>query len=238
MARTGAVSPVPRDDGAVPDPLPRWPDLVAAFVHAGDGAAALAHADEVGAAWTSPSALSGFTVGGLVSHLYAALRRLEVAMDDDLPEQPVPVPVAAFYGANRLADEAAPLAGIPAAIVEDAEHRAELGHQAVVRRLDEVRQRLGARLPADDPDRPVPVVQVPGGTTSLAGYVRTRIVELVVHTDDLATSVGRSAAPPADAAAVTIGVLLELGEARVGNLGVIRAMSRAERAGPDDLRVL
>jgi hypothetical protein len=90
-------------------------------------------------------------------------------------------------------------------------------------------------LPGVAPDRLVPVLTIPGAATTFENYMRSRVVELIAHTDDLAVSVG--VAPP-EPGSVAIGALVELARARSGYLGVIRGLARAERAGPDDLRAL
>jgi hypothetical protein len=64
-------------------------------------------------------------------------------------------------------------------------------------------------------------------------------VELVVHIDDLAVSVGRPTPDlPATATACTIGCLLEIARTRHGDLAVVRALSRRERDPISALRVL
>jgi hypothetical protein len=93
-------------------------------------------------------------------------------------------------------------------------------------------------LSTADPARLVSVVNVRGGATPLETYLRTRVVELVVHGDDLSASVGLAYEVPAAAAEVTLGVCLELARARSGDLAVVRAFTRRERADPGTLRVL
>ena len=73
-------------------------------------------------------------------------------------------------------------------------------------------------------------------------YLTTRVVELCVHTDDLTVSVvsvGRAdGEPPRLVADLVISLLVELARSRSGDLRVIRALVRRERAGSDVLRVL
>ena len=88
--------------------------------------------------------------------------------------------------------------------------------------------------------RPVPVVRVPGGQVALAEYLRTRVLELVVHGDDVVCSVaGMSAAsPPPGTMGTCMDVCLELARARAGDLPVLRAFTRRERAEKDVFLVL
>ena len=88
--------------------------------------------------------------------------------------------------------------------------------------------------------RPVAVIRVSGAQTSLREYLRTRVLELVVHGDDLVCSVPGLAAPdpPPGSLEVSLAVCLELAQARVGGLAALRAFTRSERALPGALRVL
>jgi hypothetical protein len=61
-------------------------------------------------------------------------------------------------------------------------------------------------------------------------WLPTRVMELVVHGDDLAASVGIDAPPPSEAAAVTIDLMVALARAVHGDLAVVRALARRERA--------
>ncbi|HEY2213594.1 MAG TPA: hypothetical protein VGH31_00965, partial [Acidimicrobiales bacterium] len=67
-----------------------------------------------------------------------------------------------------------------------------------------------------------------------------RILELIVHGDDLVASIPglRVPDPPAAAIDVCVSVCLELARARVGDVAVLRAFTRAERAEEGALRVL
>ena len=93
-------------------------------------------------------------------------------------------------------------------------------------------------IPGADPGRLVSVLNVRNGATTLEEYLRTRVVELAVHGDDLAVSVGLRYEVPPVAADVVLGVCLELARARSGDLAVLRAFVRRERADADVLRVL
>ncbi len=86
--------------------------------------------------------------------------------------------------------------------------------------------------------RLVPVWRIENGSTHLADYLHTRIVELLVHTDDLATSVDVRAVPPRDAATAAFLVFIELARSRFGDVAVLRAFARRERGDAETLRVL
>lgn len=55
-----------------------------AFFEAAELAAGLLAHEAVAQSWEQPSALDGFSVGGLAAHMYTGARRLEVALDEDV----------------------------------------------------------------------------------------------------------------------------------------------------------
>jgi hypothetical protein len=98
-------------------------------------------------------------------------------------------------------------------------------------------ERLSERLPGEDPERRL---KVAGDLVmTLADYLRTRVVELVVHGDDLAASVGLDFGPiSSDAASTAIDVLIEVARVRHGDMPVLRALTRHERDTVQALRVM
>lgn len=67
----------------------------------------------------------------------------------------------------------------------------------------------------------------------LDGYLRTRCVELVVHTDDLAASIGLPTHEPDRAAvAVALDVIFEMCRARAGDAEVLRHWPARKGASP------
>ena len=88
--------------------------------------------------------------------------------------------------------------------------------------------------------RPIPIIRVPGGQVTLSEYLPTRILEVIVHGDDVVCSVPglHVPDPPPAAIAASLAVCVELARARVGDLASLRAFTRAERSLPEALRVL
>jgi hypothetical protein len=215
--------------------------IVDVFWSAFEAAAAVVASDEVRASWTTPSALDGYDVGGLVAHLFVATERTASVLEAEEPAGPgvVVVDVAGFYGPNRMSSPADRTAGLPAFLRDDGARRAAAGRDAVVDAFMELPRRLRPLLGAAAPDRLVPVVQVKGGAARLDDYLRTRVVELVVHTDDLLCSVALPAPELAeDVLDAVTSLFVELAVARAGGRGVLRGFARAERADVDVLRVL
>jgi uncharacterized protein (TIGR03083 family) len=215
------------------------PEHLQPFVLACELATGIIGDRRVAARWRDPSGLPGFSVGGVAAHMYAATRRFEVALDEPVAGEPIVLGVGEFYGLNRVDDPSDLQGGLHPLLREDAERRAGYGPAAVADRFTAVVGRLFDRLPNEPANRLVPVWTVAGGATPLTVYVATRVVELVVHADDLASSAGlEPLTVPPEAASTAIGVFVEMARHRSGDLAVVRAFARRERAGADTLRVL
>ncbi len=233
-ARTMPVAYCPGVHAAA---LPR--DLVDAYFAAVDWLQAMLGRAEVVAAWGAPSAVARYTVGGVAAHDVQGVVWLEQLLEDAEPVGGRTVELGEFYGMNRVDGEAVedPLAD---SLRETAEGLATTGAPAVAAGCAVARRELVGLLGGASAGRAVPVLRVSGGRVALSDYLRTRVLEVVVHGDDVACSVGGLEVPdpPATSVEVCLGVCLELAEARVGALGALRAFTRAERAVPGALRVL
>ncbi|MGH9136024.1 MAG: maleylpyruvate isomerase N-terminal domain-containing protein [Acidimicrobiales bacterium] len=195
---------------------------------------------EVAERWADDSALAGMTVGGLVGHLLQTIRRAEATLDGPSPPGALGRPVD-WYGANR--------ATTPADVESDEVHRfirddgervAGRGRDAVIDHLERVVERLPACLAANPAGRTVEVWRTKRAVP-LADYLASRVVELLVHADDVAASVGLEPPdPPPEAAAIAERFLLDVARGRAGDTAVLRALTRAERDDDpgDVLRVL
>jgi hypothetical protein len=104
------------------------------------------------------------------------------------------------------------------------------GVDALTTQTEIVLAELRTALPAEAPDRSV---RLPWAEWSLTldDLLITRMMEIAVHSDDLAVSVGAAtpALPPAVLAPV-FDLLTRLAVRRHGPTAVLRALSRAERA--------
>jgi uncharacterized protein (TIGR03083 family) len=215
-----------------PTPLP-------AFFSACDLALGVVRSAPVAERWDTDSVLHGLTVGALAAHLYMAIRRLESALAQPEPEAPrVVAGIADFYGPNRMDDSGQLDDAFHVAIRAEAAERSGQGASALVERLEALFDRLRASLAGEAMKRLVPVLRIEGGAALLSDYLRTRVVELLVHADDLAASVGIEIDPPPEAVSAVFGVFLDLARARSGDVAVLRAFSRRERADPEVLRIL
>jgi hypothetical protein len=117
------------------------------------------------------------------------------------------------------------------------EEEAAGGPAALAAEARAVSGRLSSRLAGLGSGRRV---RVAGGLVMMLDeYLRTRVVELVVHADDLAASIGVELVPPQPATCrVAIDVLVDAARIRHGDMAVLRALARRERGPVEALRVL
>jgi hypothetical protein len=171
-------------------------------------------------AWDDPSVLEDQTVGGLAGHL----ARGAVWVVGDYLDQPPSTPTftsAGDYFATLVtaADDAS-----NQAIRDRGRAIAAAGHRAVVAAARRRLAALRARLPGEPADR---VTVVAGGAMRLDDYLATRIVEQVVHLDDLARSVVVEPWPMPDANVdLALNVATATGLRRFGGPAMVRALFR------------
>lgn len=196
---------------------------------------------EVRAAWDEPSSLEHMTVGMVAGHLLRALITLDRYVGGDEPELADNLVDAAGYllsTEDLVTDEQPDLdSPLHQEIRQRSRDAASVGHEGVVARWDETASRLSARLASEPPARRIVVM---GPLVMLVDeYITTRLIELVVHTDDLAVSVGLEPPDIPDAVYRPIAsALVNAAHRRHGALAVIRALTRRERDPIDALRVL
>jgi uncharacterized protein (TIGR03083 family) len=141
--------------------------------------------------FAGPSALSGWTIGALVEHLVLSLDGFRLVNARPGPERAVSV--AAYVGGYRAGAETIARSAV----------RAAAGRTAVEVRADLDRALEDARADRDSSRGAVAgPVSAPRGPLSGLDWVRTRIVELVVHSDDLSRSVAAREPVPLERGAV------------------------------------
>ncbi len=199
--------------------------VIEAYLSAAATAATLLRSPALAPAWTTPSALAEFRVSGLAGHMARGVFTLENYLDAPPPAPDAPVIDAATY-LMRVAD----LSPDDNAMVrERGEAEAEAGPDELIDRYDAALARLTSRLPALSADLGVPMVG--GNVLPLDECLITRLVELLVHSDDLAVSIGVPSPEfdeaPAD---LVVSVLARFARRRHGTAPVLRALARQERA--------
>lgn len=219
-----------------------WEALTGAVIASSGHATTALSAAVVAERWNDPSVLPAMSIGALASHLGQMIGGLVTLLDTEAPmASEVEIrSLVDLYGKTARIDDSDGLNGDAAQTIRRwATRAADEDPALLVERARAHAARLPGLLDAAEPDRLVPSALIPGVATRLSDYLRTRCVEFVVHTDDLAMSVGL-ASPEADpgATAVALEVLIEMCRARVGDAEVLRALARPNRVGPDVLRAL
>lgn len=205
------------------------------FLEVAEAAVALLAADEVARRWDEPSALSGFSVRGLAGHLAGQIFFPDVMLAAPIPEEPV-VPLAEHFARVNWvgSDLETPFNRM---IRASGEQDAAEGPA----RLAESAARCVAKLHATlrtAPDRPVRRDTWGPWSISFDDYLTSRVLELVIHSDDLACSVGLPAPGfPAEAVETVVDILTRIALRRHGATAVLRALSRSERA-PESISAL
>jgi hypothetical protein len=184
----------------------------------------------VGAAWDGPSALAQMKVGAVAGHLLLVVRRVEAHLDEEEP--PVnDVRSTGTYTWLRVGEAEDLGRAEHRAVRADGDRVAQWGWDAVRTGYSERVENLAAQLAVHRPR----AVLVGDNIMEFESYLVTRIIELLIHTDDLAVSVGLPPRPPAAAAMdLALPVLVDAARGIHGDLLVLRALSRRERAaGPE-----
>ncbi|MBC3840168.1 maleylpyruvate isomerase family protein [Streptacidiphilus sp. 4-A2] len=200
------------------------------YLAAADAAMALLASDEVAARWDEPSACAGFTVGGLAAHLgwqvQSARGRWSPAPG---PDAPLTGLLEHYAGAAWVgADLDAP---VNVTIKETEEERSKAGPAEVLRLTREARDEAARQLAAMAPEDVVAMPWIEGRAVTAAVLLSTRLMELLVHGDDLAVSVDVPTAAVTDSAYERVNdLLVRLAARRHGPVAVLRALSRSERA--------
>jgi len=198
------------------------------FLVTARAAASLLRDPAVAAAWDQPSALPEFSVRGLAGHLAYQVLALPPILTGPVPQEPTISLLEhyerALWIGTGLDDD------INVRIRRGGEQEASDGPQALAARVDSAVEDLADRL-AGSADRPVRIPLWGPWTLRLGDMLTTRMMELAVHSDDLAVSVGVPTPPlPPGAAQTVVDLLSRLAVRRHGATSVLRALSRAERA--------
>jgi hypothetical protein len=198
------------------------------YLNVAESAAKLLAAPQVAAAWHEPSALAKLSVQGLAGHLAGQIFFIPKVLAEPVPAEEV-IPLHEYYArvswiGSDLDDPFNVL------IRTSGEQDAADGPAALVARVEATVDELRAVLPTA-PSRPVRRPTWGAWSISLDDFVTSRLLEVVVHCDDLAYSVGVPAPElPAQAIETVVDVLSRIAIRRHGATNVLRALSRAERA--------
>lgn len=205
--------------GRTPDPS----EIVTMFLDTAAVAARAVADPAVAEAWDRQSVLEDQLVSGLAGHL--ARGGVWVVADylgGVTPSGPVDFADAADYFATLITSATA---DTHRAVRDRGAAVAAAGHGELVRQLDARLEAIDTGLRSLDPSR---LVAVAGGRVMvLADYLATRVVEQVVHLDDLARSTDHGPWPVRpEATDLVIGVGTDIARRRAGRTAVLRALYR------------
>ena len=196
-----------------------------AFVSAARFAGEVIRDPAVGASWDQPSALQRMTVGDVAGHLFLVVRRVDKRLDDSFQLEGAGAPLGGMMYPRVDRPEDLDL-DIHEQVRRDARHVAEWGWpdlgQAYADRLTKLEGRLAAAIPHS--------IAFGDQRMDTGEYLGSRVVEVLVHVDDLAVSVEAAFSSP-PWAAVEAALVHLLGAARRvhGDLALLRAFTRRER---------
>jgi hypothetical protein len=200
----------------------------AAVARAVDALVDLVGNPAVAAAWAQQSVLSGLTVGGLARHLVS---QPECAVEFLCAEAPPNAELLSLKDYYARVDWL--LADVDAeenTSIRDTFNELSLpGHAASVAILDRARTELPGAMTAAGPSTYVPWQAC---LLQLDDFLVCRMLEIVVHADDLAASIGHPTLRfEDDVLDPVLALLASLSAQRRGQDAVVRALARTERAG-------
>jgi hypothetical protein len=200
----------------------------AALLRATDQLVDLVSAPEVADGWVRESALPGMSVGGLTRHLVSQPEcAVEFLRIQPSPPHAPTLSLAECYA--RTDWFAASVAAVEnTSIRDDFNAMAAGGQEHSLAILDQARADLPKAVEAAGPTTYVPWQDCALATDD---FLVIRLMEVVVHADDLAASIDRPTPSfDDDVLHPVLALLAVLGARRHGQDAALRALSRAERA--------
>ena len=205
------------------------------FLEMGSTVGDLLNHPDVERRWDEPSALEHMTVGALAAHLGRAFTTawLYLQADECTVAEDIDASKYFFRAFDQPDDD---IAELRASIVQRATDDAEQGAAALRELHERTVADLRTKLIGEAADRGIEVfgdVCMP-----LDSYLVTRMVEAVIHSDDLAYSLGVDTPTfAADVIDIVMVALLGMARERHGDVAMLREFARGERASGDRLPV-
>jgi hypothetical protein len=198
------------------------------FLAAAEIAADLVRRREVSVRWTDESSCAGMSVGGLAFHL-GTQTDLVVRLLQAAPSDLAPITLAEHY-ARAAWVRSGPDDEANVGIRDGSDAQAEAGPEALAAMVGERLQALPGVLAVVGPDVPV-LIPWQGWALTAHDFLVTRLMETVVHSDDLAASVGLATPDfPDEVVAPVLDLLTGLAVRRHGATAVVRTLTRPQRA--------
>lgn len=201
--------------------------MIAEFLSAARSAAPLLHAPELAECWHKPSALAEFRVSGLAGHLAGQVSNIGRFLDAPVPPDAAPMDAVRYYSQHPDTVVDSP---VSTGIRERGEEFAGSSAAELATRHDAAVAEVAARLAGLDEERLV--MMFDRWVLPLRQCLLTRLLELVVHADDLAVSL--NVPTPVfddDVVDAAVTTLARIAARKRGALPVLRALARRERAG-------
>ncbi|MGW1680825.1 maleylpyruvate isomerase N-terminal domain-containing protein [Saccharopolyspora sp. NPDC002376] len=197
-----------------------------AYLEAADAAVELLRDPAVSAAWDRPSALAEFSVHGLAGHLGSQVLYVSRLLAAE-PTAERPWSLAEFYAAAEAFSTGTD-SDVNVRIRKQGEDAAARGAEPLADEVAAAIDEQRTALPTEPEGR---VVSFGPRPVLLTDFLLTRMMEISVHSDDLAVSVGiETPELPASVVDPVLALLSGLAVRRHGQTAVLRALSRAERA--------
>lgn len=185
--------------------------------------------------WDGPSPLEQMTMGSLAAHTARAVLTVATYLDGPPPEPHADVVDFPGYLANNHVIAANPDSPISIDVRARSDEAARQGWEATLLDFDETLADLDERLPGESGR----ILAVRNAAMELDTYLLSRVVELVIHGDDLAVGLGQHPPPfPEATLEVVVEALLSVTRSTRAPWDIIRAMTRSERADTGTFRVL
>lgn len=202
------------------------------FLECGHATAKTLTNPAVAKAWDHDSALPEFSIAGLAGHTAFQVFSVRTALD---PVDPGDTPLVALMDHYRKAAwRTTPITSqANTRIREVGDEVASEGPQALAKSLTTALDELAPQLDDLENDH---VIYVPnwGYRVSLEDYLLTRVMEMVVHLDDLAVSADIEPVELSDGTnRHAIALLSDLATLRHGSRSLVRAFARSERSTGD-----
>jgi hypothetical protein len=188
----------------------------------------LALSPEVRERWTDESACAGMTVGGLAHH---TVRQVEMLVRLFPAAQTEQTPISLLEHYRRAAWANTDLDDEVNTSIRDTDNeRAASGPAELSGHATEQLVGLAAALASVEDDEAV-LLDWQGWSLTVEDFAVTRLMEMLVHGDDLAASVGLETPEfPEEAARRVLSLLTEVAVDRHGQTALVRTLSRPQRA--------
>jgi hypothetical protein len=201
-------------------------------ISAVDRVAELVSRPQIAHYWDEESSCEGMTVGGLARHLIAQAEHVVTLLSPGAPTRPdaETLGISGHYARSAWAhsDLDDP---VNTSMRDRANAQGATGYGAAAAALADARSRLPETL-AGAPEFAFLAWQ--GWSLATDDFLVTRLMEIVVHSDDLAVSVGLpTPAFGADVLDPVLRLLSTLSVQRHGEVALVRTLTRPQRASRD-----